>query len=225
MKEKTPLLVKMIVKGLLGFLLLGLPIFAGAGSFRVPNAWLLILSLFIPMMTMGMVLLVKYPETLEKRLKAKESQKEQKGYIAVMGLLFLASFVLAGLDHRFGWSNMPLWGSLAALAVMLLGYGLFCAVILQNAYASRVVEIQKDQVLISGGLYALVRHPMYLACLLLFLSMPLVLGSYVALLPMLIFPVTLVLRIKNEEVVLLAGLEGYAQYTRRTRYRLIPYLW
>lgn len=225
MKSKVTLLIQMVVKGFLGFLLLGLFLFGCAGTTQYPNAWLLILSLFALMMAMGITLLVKYPETLQRRLKARESEKAQKGYVAVMGILFLLSFVLAGLDFRFHWSAMPFALSLIALGVMVAGYGLYVAVILQNSYASRVVEVQKDQALVSTGLYALVRHPMYFACLLVFLPMPLILGSWFALLPMLVFPAFLALRIKNEEAVLLQGLEGYAEYTQKTRYRLIPYIW
>lgn len=225
MKKKIQLLINMIVKGILGFSLLSLLLFGCAGTLHYTNAWVLVISLFIVMLTMGMVLLIKYPETLERRLKAKESETAQKGYIAIIGILFLASFVLAGLDYRFHWTELSFAASMVALIAMFIGYGLYCVVILQNAYASRVVEVQKDQVVISTGLYAVVRHPMYLACLLLFLSMPFVLGSYVALIPMLILPIVLVLRIKNEETILMSGLRGYSEYVQKTKYRLIPYIW
>ncbi len=224
-KKKSNLLINMVVKGLLGFVLLGLPLFGAAGSLRYMNAWLLLAVLFSLMLAMGTLLLFKHPETLERRLKAKEKKRAQKGYIGLIGLLFLASFILAGLDYRFQWTRVPFWATLCALLSMCLGYGLFAATILQNAYASRVVEVQKDQTVVSTGLYAVVRHPMYLACLLLFPAMPMVLGSYIALLPMLLLPIGLVLRIKNEEAVLCAELSGYAAYMQKTRYRLIPFIW
>lgn len=225
MNKKVRLLTDMITKGLLGFLLLGLLLFGCAGSLQYTNAWVFIGSLFILILGMGIILLVKYPETLERRLKSKEREGAQKSYVAIMGILFLASFALAGFDYRFQWTELPFWVSLVALIPMVLGYGLFGAVILQNSYASRVVEVQEDQAVVSTGLYAVVRHPMYLACLLLFLAMPFVLGSLISLIPMLIFPIVLVLRIKNEEAVLMSGLEGYSEYARNTRYRLIPYIW
>lgn len=225
MNKKSRLLTNMVVKGLLGFLLLGLPLFGAAGSLRYMNAWLLIAVLFSLILAMGTLLLLKYPETLERRLKAKEKESAQKGYVSLIGLLFLASFILAGLDYRFQWTRVPFWVSLCALFLMCLGYGLFAATILQNAYASRVVEVQKDQTVVTTGLYAVVRHPMYLACLLLFPAMPLILGSYIALLPMLFLPIGLILRINNEEAMLRAELSGYAAYMQKTKYRLLPFIW
>lgn len=215
----------MIVKGILGFSLLGAILFGCAGSLHYVNAWVLIVSLFILMLAVGIFLLVKYPDTLERRLNTKESEMAQKGYIAIIGILFFSSFVLAGLDYRLQWSNISFWESLLALIFMFIGYGMYGAVIFHNSYASRVVEVHKDQTVVSTGLYAVVRHPMYLACLLIFLSMPFILGSYVSLIPMLIFPIFLVLRIKNEEAVLMCGLPGYSEYMKKTRYRLIPYIW
>ncbi len=225
MNGRARLFVNMILKGILGFSLLGIPLFGCAGTLRYVNAWVLLISLCVLTLAMGLILLIKYPETLERRLKAKESENAQKGYMALIGTAFLASFALAGFDRRFGWSNMPFALAAIAWAVMLAGYVLYGAVVFQNAYASRVVEIQKDQVVISAGLYALVRHPMYLAALGVFLPMPFVLGSYVALIPMLLFPAALILRIKDEEAMLICGLEGYSEYTQKTRYRLIPYIW
>lgn len=225
MQSQNKLLARMLAQALSGMVVLGALLFGSAGSWHYVNAWLLIGALTLLMLGLGLLLLVRHPEMLAKRLNAKESQTVQKGYIAAMGGLFVLSFVLAGLDFRFEWSRMPLGWALVALAVMVLGYGLFAAVMLQNAYAARTVAVQENQQVISTGLYALVRHPMYLACLLLFLAMPLALGSYVALLPMLLFPAALVLRLKNEEAVLKEGLPGYAQYMQKTKYRLIPYIW
>lgn len=214
-----------MVKGVVGFLLLGLLLFGCAGSLRYVNAWMLTGTLFVLMTTVGIILLFKYPETLKKRMQARERESAQKGYIFVIGMLFLLSFALSGLDYRLQWSKMPFWVSVLALAIMVVGYGLFAAVVFQNSYASRVVEVQAGQAVISTGLYAVVRHPMYSACLLLFLSMPVVLGSYFALIPMLVFPAMLVLRIKNEEAVLISGLKGYPEYMKKTKFRLIPFVW
>ena len=225
MNKKVRLLTQMIAKGAFGVLLVSVPLFGCAGTLRYRNAWVVIGSLCVWMLSFGIILLIKHPEILEGRLRTRESETAQKGYMALIGLSFLASFVLAGLDYRFGWSGMPFAVSAIAWGVMLIGYVLYSMVVLQNAYASRVVEIQKGQRVISTGLYSLVRHPMYLAAILLFLAMPLVLGSYIALLPMLVFPALMALRIRNEEAVLLSGLEGYAEYLQKTRYRLIPYIW
>lgn len=225
MNKRLHLLVSMMTKGLCGFLMLGLLLFGCAGSLQYINAWMLLASLFVLMSTMGTFLLIKYPETLEKRLQAKEQETAQKGYISIIGILFVVSFALSGLNYRFQWTEMPLAISAFALITVFIGYGLFGAVMLQNSYASRTVEVQKDQVVVSTGLYAVVRHPMYFACLILFLPMPLVLGSYFALLPMLAFPIGLILRIKNEEAILITGLKGYSEYMQKTKYRLIPYIW
>ena len=225
MSEKSKLLPQMLLKGLAGFALLGLLLFGCAGSLAYTGGWLLVAPLAALMAAMGVFLLVKSPETLARRLKSKESENAQKGYIALTGGLFLLSFALGGLSFRFGWAQLPLPGMVAGLIVMILGYAMYAAVIRQNAYAARVVEVQQGQTVISTGLYAVVRHPMYLACLLVFVPMPLVLGAWLALVPMLCLPVMLVLRIKNEEQVLLAGLPGYAEYTQKTKYRLLPFIW
>ena len=225
MKSKLGLFIVMILRALSGFVILGLLLFLSAGNLIYVAAWRFIFVLAALMFTMGIVLLIKFPETLEKRMKTKEIESAQKGYIVLSAFVFLLTFVLAGLDFRLGWSQIPRGAELAALGIGILGYALFAAAMFQNAYASRVVEVQEGQTVISSGVYSLIRHPMYLACLLLFLSMPIALGSFFALIPMLGLPVVLVLRIKNEEVVLLSGLEGYAEYMEKTKYRLIPYIW
>lgn len=196
------LLIQMIIKFLLGFLIMGLILFGCAGTINYPNGWLFIVALAIPMIIFGFYLLFKSPKPLERRLKSKEADKKQVGYIATTGLAFIVSFLLAGFDYRFGWSNMPWVVSIIAVIIMLLGYGLFFKVIIQNAYASRVIEVSDKQTIITTGLYGIVRHPMYTATLLLFLAMPIVLGSYFAFVPMLIYPFIIVGRIKNEEVFL-----------------------
>lgn len=225
MGGRVKLLAGMLIKGALGFLLLGALLFGCAGTLRYVEAWAFLIALFALMLAMGIVLLLKHPETLARRLRTKEGERAQRGYIAVIGALFVASFVLAGLDQRFGWSNLPLWGALAALAAMVGGYALYGAVTLQNAWAARTVEVQDGQRVVTTGLYAVVRHPMYMACLLLFLSMPLALGSWVALAPMLAFPLLLAMRVKNEEALLAAGLPGYTDYMKKTKYRMVPFIW
>lgn len=218
-------MLQMLLKGAFGFFALALLFFGSAGSLFYTNAWLLLAALSILMLAMGIVLLVKSPETLQRRLKAKEAEKAQRGYIGMIGVLFLLSFVLAGLGQRFGWNAVPLWGVIASLILLVGGYLMYGAVMLQNAYASRVIEVQTGQTVITTGLYGLVRHPMYLACLFIFLPMPLVLGSFIALIPLLPLPILLGLRIKNEEAILRAELPGYVQYMQKTKYRLIPYIW
>lgn len=225
MSKGRQLLTRLIVRGFSGFLAMTLLLFIPAGRPDYLGAWLLLITMFILMFSMSMVLFFRYPETLERRLKAKESQNAQKWYVSAMGALFLASFILAGLDFRFGWSAVPFGGQIAALIVIVFGYGIYSCVMIQNAYASRVIEVQKGQKLISTGLYRVVRHPLYLSSMLVFLPMPIVLGSYIALIPMLVFPATLVLRIKNEESMLIRELEGYAGYMMETRYRLVPHIW
>ena len=225
MNEKQRLLRVMLFNGIRGFAVIGAILFASAGSLQYRNGWLMIASLAALMLTMGLLLWRKHPDTLKRRMQTKEKETVQKVYVLLFGILFLSSFVLAGLDYRFQWAQIPFWGAIPALIIMCVGYALYGAVILQNAYAARTVEVQEEQTVISAGLYARVRHPMYLACLLVFLPMPLVLGSFIALLPMLVFPLVLAGRIQNEERVLRASLPGYAEYTDKTRYRLIPYVW
>ncbi len=219
------LLLQAFLKFFAGFVCLALLLFVPAGSFAYPNAWLLCAILFIPMFFVGLVLWKKDPELLAKRLNAREKEGVQRKVIAGSALIFMIGFAVAGLDFRFGWSSLPRWVVAAASVLFLSAYVLYGEVLRENAYLSRTVEIQPDQKVIDTGLYGVVRHPMYAAVILLFLSMPLVLGSVWAFLVFLPFPVLLVKRIGNEEAVLLAGLEGYEDYTRRVRWRLIPYLW
>lgn len=223
--NKAKLFLNMIIKGLLGFLLLGALLFGTAGSFEYPYAWAFIITLFSLILFTGLLLFIKYPDTLERRLKAKESETKQKWYVSVIGILYLLSFIAAALDYRFKWFTIPPWCAITALILMAAGYVMFVAVIVQNAYASRVVEVQEGQSVISTGLYSLVRHPMYFACLLVFLPIPVALGSLIALIPMAMFPISLVLRIKDEERMLISGLPGYLEYTQKTKYRLIPFIW
>lgn len=210
---------------LTGLLVIGLLLFLPAGTLHYPNGWLLIGVLFIPMLLMGAVMLIKAPALLQKRLQNKETQTAQKGVVALSGLMFLAGFVVAGLDFRFGWVVLPKAVSVIAAVVFLAGYALYAEVLRENAYLSRTVEVQEGQKVIDTGLYGVVRHPMYAATLLMFLSMPLVLGSVIALVIFLIYPAVIAVRIRNEEQVLREGLPGYADYQKRVKYRLVPFIW
>ena len=214
-----------MVKVLGGILLVGLLLFLPAGSLHYWQAWLLMGVLFVPMLAAGFVMLFKSPELLRKRLSAKEEQGEQRTVVALSGLLFIAAFVLAGLNWRFGWLILPGAVSWAAALVFLLGYALYAEVLRENVWLSRTVEVQEGQKIIDTGLYGLVRHPMYMSTLLLFLSMPLILGSLYSFLLMLLYVPIIAKRIRNEEQVLEQGLAGYADYKRRVRYRIIPCVW
>lgn len=219
------LLAKALPKFFGGLLLTGLPLFLAAGTFDWWQAWLLLGVLFVPMFAAGLVMLWKSPELLQKRLSAKEEQSEQKRVVLFSGLMFLAAFVLAGLNRRFHWIVLPDAVSWAAAGVFLLGYGLYAEVLRENAYLSRTVEVQENQKVVDTGLYGVVRHPMYMSTILLFLSMPLILGSIPSFVVMLSYLPIIRLRILNEEAVLAQGLDGYADYMKRVRYRVIPYIW
>lgn len=219
------LAVNALVKYLVGFVAVGLLLFAPAWTLNYPRAWLFCGLLFLPMLVMGVVLLVRSPELLKKRLNNKEKEKTQKGVVGLSGLIFPAMFVLSALDFRFGWSNVPMWLTAVASVVFLVGYGMYGEVMRENAYLSRTVEVQEGQRVVDSGLYGVVRHPMYLATLLMFLPMPLVLGSFWGLVPIAAYPVIIVIRILNEEKLLTADLEGYEEYKKRTKYRLIPFIW
>ena len=219
------LLLQALVKFVLGFLLTGLLIFLPAGTLRFWNGWLLMAVLFIPMFLAGCVMLVKAPALLRRRLNAKEREAEQKGVIAWSGLLFFAAFLLAGFGYRFGWLMLPRWACLVFAGVFLLGYALFAEVLRENEYLSRTVEVQAGQRVVDSGLYGVVRHPMYLATLLLFLSMPLILGSVYAFAVMLGYLPLIAARIRGEEALLERELAGYREYMEKVRYRLIPGIW
>ena len=219
------LLVQALVKMVSGMLLMGLVLFLPAGTWRYPGGWLFCGLLFVPMLVLGAVLLWKAPELLEKRLNTKETEKAQIAVVTAAALLFIAAFVAAGLDVRYGWTRVPTWLVIGAAVLQLLAYALYGEVMRENAYLSRTVEVQENQKVIDTGLYGIVRHPMYTATILLFLAMPLVLGSWISFGIMLLYPVIILLRIRNEEKVLEAGLEGYREYKQKVRYRLIPFLW
>jgi len=225
MITRTRLLLNAVCKLLAGMLMIGLLTFLPAGTIRYPNAWLLIAVLGVPMLIVGALLFFRAPELLAKRLNHRERESAQRGVVGLSGLMFLVGFVLAGLDFRFGWTPLPGWLVGIAAAVFLLGYGMFAEVLRENAYLSRTIEVQEDQKVIDSGLYGVVRHPMYSATLLMFLSMPLILGSGAAFIVFLFYPLLIAKRIQNEEAVLESGLAGYSDYKRRVKYRLIPHIW
>jgi len=222
---KKSLLVQAVTKFSAGLLLVGLLLFLPAGTLRYPNGWLFVGVLFVPMFCAGIFMLWKAPELLEKRLRMREQEGEQRQVVAWSGLMFVGGFVLAGLDFRFGWSCLPRWLPVAAAAVLLASYVLYAEVLRENAYLSRSVEVQEGQKVVDTGLYGIVRHPMYAVTVVLFLSMPLVLGSIWAFLVFLAYPALMVKRIRNEEQVLLEGLPGYGAYLKKVRWRMIPFVW
>lgn len=214
-----------ILKFVLGMVLIAALIFVPAGTIRFRNGWLFMGVLFIPMFLAGIVMMCRNPELLRKRLNAKEEQSEQQSVIKLSGLMFILGFVTAGLNFRFDWLTLPDWAVWIAIAVFLLAYLMYAEVLRENTYLSRTVEVQEDQKVIDTGLYGIVRHPMYSATIILFLSMPLVLGSPVSFVIFLAYPAILAKRIRNEEKVLEAELQGYAEYKEKVKYRIIPFVW
>ena len=223
--NRGKLIINALIKYIMGFLMVGLLLFLPAGTFDYWNAWLFIALLFIPMFLLGVVLCVKSPQLLEKRLNSKEEESEQTVVVLLSLIMFLGGFIACALDFRFGWSEMSNVVVIIAAVVLLISYGLYAEVMRENAYLSRTVEIQKEQKVVDTGLYGIVRHPMYFSSTLLFLSMPLVLGSWIGFVIFLIYPLILVKRIKNEEKVLEEGLKGYREYKEKVRYRMIPFVW
>lgn len=219
------LLLSAIAKFTAGAVLVGALLFIPAGTLAWPQGWRLMVILFIPMFLAGIVMLFKSPELLKKRLNVKEKQKDQQDVVKLSGLMFLAAFIVAGLNFRFGWIILPDWISWAVAAIFLISYGLYAEVLRENAYLARTVEVQEDQKVIDTGLYGIVRHPMYMSTLFLFLAMPLVLGSVISLLIMLFYIPIIAKRIRNEEQVLEEGLAGYAEYKQKVRYKVIPFIW
>ena len=214
-----------VSKFILGVLLVGVLIFFPAGTLSYANGWLMMCLLFIPIFLAGIVLMVKNPMLLKSRLGSREKQKDQGAPVRLSALMFLVGFMIAGLGKRFDWYMLPPWVVIVASAVFLLAYLLYAEVLRENTYLSRIIEVQKGQKVISSGLYGIVRHPMYLATLLMFLPMPLILGSFWGLIPFTLYPIVTVIRILNEEKVLTDGLEGYAEYKTKVKYRLFPLVW
>ena len=222
---KNGLLKDAIVKYIAGVILVGLLIFLPAGSLEWRNGWLFMGLLFVPMFIAGIVMYLKAPDLLRSRLNAKEKQSEQKDVISYSGVMFLAAFIVAGLNHRFQWFHLPDSVIIAASVVFVLSYLMFAEVLKENAYLSRTIEVQEDQTVVDTGLYGIVRHPMYTATIFLFLAMPLILGSPISFVIMLLYIPLIVKRIKNEEMVLENELKGYREYKEKVRYRLVPYIW
>ena len=208
-----------------GLLLVGLLIFLPAGTLGYTYGWLLVGLLFGPMLIAGFVMLTKSPKFLKKRLDAKEKQWTQKGVVALSGLMFIVGFVVAGLDFRFGWSTMPAWVVVTASVLFLVAYALYAEVMRENAYLSRTIKVEQGQTVVDTGMYGIVRHPMYAVTILLFLMIPLVLGSWYALIAFAFYPAIIVVRLKDEEELLTRELLGYCDYKQRVKYRIIPFVW
>ena len=219
------LFTEAIIKFVSGILLVGLLVFLPAGTLNFHGGLLFMGILFVPMLAVGIVMMIKNPELLKIRLNAKEKEKEQDKVVKLSGLMFLSGFIIAGLDFRFGWSKLPKAVMWISAAVFLLAYVLYAEVLRENTYLSRTIEVQENQKVFATGLYGIVRHPMYSVTLLLFLSMPLVLGSVYSFIIFLIYPLLIIKRIRNEEKVLEKELKGYTEYKKKVRYRLIPFIW
>ena len=219
------LLINALIKFTCGLLLVGLLLFLPAGTLQYPYGWLFMGLLFIPMLIAGFVMFFKSPDFLAKRLDVKEKQATQKGVVAFSGLMFVASFVVAGLDYRFGWSKMHSAVTVTASVLFLLAYVLYAEVMRENAYLSRTVKVEEGQTVVDTGLYGIVRHPMYMATILLFLMIPVVLGSWYALIVFGVYPAIIIIRLKDEEKLLTRELPGYAEYKMKVPYRIIPYIW
>jgi len=224
-QEMKSLIKKIIIRFSLLPVVLGFLILIPAGTFNYWQVYIYFAVLVVPMTFVLLYFLKNDPEFLERRTKAKEKEKQQFFISILSTLIFFAGFIIPGLDHRFTWSNVPMLLTISADIIILMGYLIIFFVFKQNSYASRIIEVNENQKLISTGLYAIVRHPMYIGVLIMFLPTPIALGSYWGLIPFALFPVSLVLRILNEEKVLSDNLEGYKEYCQKTRYRLIPFIW
>lgn len=219
------LLLNALIKFAIGFLMLGVLLFLPAGTLAFSGGWLLLGLLFVPMLALGAVLFFRAKDLLRKRLDSKEKESTQKGVVAMSGLIFLGGFVLAGLDFRFSLSHVPTVAVIVASVLFLVGYALYAEVMRENAYLSRTVKVEENQKVIDTGLYGIVRHPMYFATVLMFLSIPVILGSWWALLVFSVYPFVIIVRIRNEETVLKRELAGYTEYQSKVKYRLIPFIW
>lgn len=219
------LFVRAITRFAAGVVIVGLLLFLPAGTLRYPQAWLLIGILFVPMFIAGLVMMGKNPELLKKRLNAREKESEQREVILFSGIMFLAAFITAGLSFRFGWLMLPWAVSIIGAVLFLAAYALYAEVLRENTYLSRTIEVQEDQKVIDTGLYGIVRHPMYMATVILFLAMPLVLGSVISFVILLFYIPIIIKRIRNEETVLERDLPGYTEYKQKVRFRLIPFIW
>ena len=219
------LLLNALIKFILGLAIVGTLLFLPAGTFAFTNAWLFIAMLFVPIFVVGVYLFIKAPNLLKKRINAKENEKTQKIVVILSALLFFIGFIVAGLDYRFDWSNVPLWLVTVASIILLISYILYAEVMRENVYLSRTIEVQKGQKVIDVGMYKIVRHPMYAVTIWLFLSIPLILGSFWSLLCFVPYIALIVVRIINEEKLLENKLDGYKDYKKKVKYRLIPFIW
>ena len=219
------LLIEALTKFICGLLLVALLLFLPAGTFCYTYGWLFVGLLFVPMLIAGFVMLAKSPAFLKKRLDAKEKQGTQKGVVVFSGLMFLAGFVVAGLDFRFGWSTMPTWVVITASVLFLVAYALYAEVMRENAFLSRTIQVEEGQTVVETGMYGVVRHPMYAVTVLLFLMIPLILGSWYALIAFAFYPAIIIVRLKDEEALLTRELPGYAEYKKKVKYRIIPFIW
>ena len=219
------LFLSAILKFTAGVILVGALIFLPAGTLHYPQGWLLMGILFVPMFLAGLVMMAKNPNLLRSRLDAKEKEREQSLVVKLSGLMFLVGFILAGLSFRFGWLMLPKWVSIVGAVLFLSSYALYAEVLRENTWLSRTIGVQEGQTVVSTGLYGVVRHPMYAVTLVLFLSMPLVLGSGLAFVVFLAYPAIIAKRIRNEEAVLARDLPGYTEYLKKVRWRLIPFVW
>ena len=219
------LLIQAITKLLIGVLIVGALVFIPAGTFDYWNGWLFMGLLFIPMFIAGIVLMIKNPELLRKRLNAKEKENEQKQVVALGGLMFLSGFIVAGLNYRFEWIELSSIVVAISSVLFVISYVLYAEVLRENTYLSRTIEVQENQKVINTGLYGIVRHPMYAVTILLFLTIPLILGSIISFVIFLIYPIIIAKRIKNEEMVLEKELNGYSEYKKKVRYRIVPFIW
>ena len=214
-----------IMKFLLGFSIVGLLLFIPAGTINYWNGWLFMGLLFIPMFIVGIVLMIKNPELLKKRLNTKEKENEQKQVVLFSSLMFLFSFIIAGLNYRYGWINLPDIIVIVSSVLFVIAYILYAEVLRENTYLSRTIEIQDNQKVIDTGLYGYVRHPMYAVTILLFLTIPLILDSVISFVIFLIYPIIISKRIKNEEMILEKDLKGYTEYKKKVKYKIIPFIW
>ena len=219
------LFIQAVLKFLLGVIIIGLLIFIPAGTIKYINGWIFMGILFIPMLIAGIIMMIKNPKLLKSRLDAKEKQKEQNIVIKLSGLMFIVGFIIAGLDFRYSWLKLPSFISYIAIALFLLSYIMWAEVLRENTFLSRTIKVTENQKVIDTGLYGIVRHPMYSATLILFLSMPLVLGSLISFFVFLLYPILIIVRIINEEKYLEKELNGYIDYKKKVKYRLIPYIW
>ena len=221
----TKLFLQALSKFLIGLIIICILLFVPAGTINYQNGWLFIALLFIPMFIAGIIMFIKVPDLLRRRLNAKEEEEEQKLVLLLSGIMFLIAFILAGLNFRFGWFKLPTIAIIMASIIFLIAYAMYAEVLRENEYLSRTVEVSENQKVVDTGLYGLVRHPMYTSTIFLFLSMPLVLDSILSFIVMLAYPIIIIFRIRNEEEVLEKDLDGYKEYKEKVKYKLFPYLW